>query len=751
MICHKCLFKLETVFEFRSKCMDVNSILLKHLESHIDNVDVQKYWTAVKESLRSEESSKECVGKKQSSVKNHCISNPDDGFKPIIVQTAKHVTRPSGDGSPTATEHGTRTVQSEPTIGARDVRVTRSGNVSGGIAGATVFQEVFLDEAGSEGFLPEQPDGDCVQDVLVSSDSSAAQKRKKGVEEAPLILTVETIKKEPGSGEEHSPLSPPAARTTAAQPICVPAVTSPSPEDPGSQNIDSTPVKLRRFVCKTCNFKSANKLKMKEHLCAFPTTLSCALCARYFYSKASLAKHKLRGTCTKGFKKCPRCSNQFKTLEELARHQTVHFKVIACTKEEDLHPCDCGMRFVCKLMLASHRLAQHKDSDVKDCDKNVELKCEVCARVFNNYRGHNNHMRVHSLSEKLLKAKNDVKSYSRLKGSNMEKNRLTDVVIRCEDCSRVFFKRSSYVNHIKIHEMQREGESRDGWKSSSTGSNSKFRRRKCKQCGAVLSSRSAWLNHVRRHVTKSKINVVRTENESEIPSARPIIGIFQCSTCGKSFSSKSAKMHHQISHEMGNRKCFTCEICHRKLMTKEGHVLHMEAHHKVHCDTCHKYFESDEALRTHVCGVGGNGILQFQCPSCPAVFSTRNGVSGHLNTHKKRGVTLDQCPAQDEVSIQPLHEDLPTSYNENNEVQPVQVGKLNEKQVLYKLKNGYKCGICAKITVTLHGGKAHMKSHSVQSKKKNRNFKCPFCSSSFASVSATNVHIATNHPDTSVQ
>jgi len=43
MICHKCLFKLDSAYDFRLMCLDTNSILKKKLLTMTDVAEVKEY------------------------------------------------------------------------------------------------------------------------------------------------------------------------------------------------------------------------------------------------------------------------------------------------------------------------------------------------------------------------------------------------------------------------------------------------------------------------------------------------------------------------------------------------------------------------------------------------------------------------------------------------------------------------------------------------------------------------------------
>jgi hypothetical protein len=43
MICHKCLYKLDTVYDFRHKCLEANAILKKQLLTLTHMAEVKQY------------------------------------------------------------------------------------------------------------------------------------------------------------------------------------------------------------------------------------------------------------------------------------------------------------------------------------------------------------------------------------------------------------------------------------------------------------------------------------------------------------------------------------------------------------------------------------------------------------------------------------------------------------------------------------------------------------------------------------
>jgi len=63
MICHKCLFKLDSAYDFRLMCLDTNSILKKKLLSMTHVAEVKQY-------LNNLESSS-CLSKVGNILHNH--------------------------------------------------------------------------------------------------------------------------------------------------------------------------------------------------------------------------------------------------------------------------------------------------------------------------------------------------------------------------------------------------------------------------------------------------------------------------------------------------------------------------------------------------------------------------------------------------------------------------------------------------------------------------------------------------------
>lgn len=47
MICHKCLYKLDTVYNFRHKCLEANAVLKKQLLTMTHMAEVKEYLDAL--------------------------------------------------------------------------------------------------------------------------------------------------------------------------------------------------------------------------------------------------------------------------------------------------------------------------------------------------------------------------------------------------------------------------------------------------------------------------------------------------------------------------------------------------------------------------------------------------------------------------------------------------------------------------------------------------------------------------------
>ncbi|KAM4640693.1 uncharacterized protein O3C94_015280 isoform 2-T2 [Discoglossus pictus] len=178
----------------------------------------------------------------------------------------------------------------------------------------------------------------------------------------------------------------------------------------------------------------------------------------------------------------------------------------------------------------------------------------------------------------------------------------TEKLFRCSMCEKCFSRKSTLVNHERVH----------------TG----LRPFACSECGKCFSRKSSLFCHERIHA-----------------NVKP----FPCSECGKCFSQKSSLVDHEKIHT--GVKPFSCLECGRCFITKSNLVSHEKSHRGVKpfaCSECGKCFSRKSRVvcheRIHT------GAKPFACSECGKSFSQKTDLVRHERIHTGvRPFACSQC------------------------------------------------------------------------------------------------------------
>ncbi|CAG7696302.1 unnamed protein product [Allacma fusca] len=166
--------------------------------------------------------------------------------------------------------------------------------------------------------------------------------------------------------------------------------------------------------------------------------------------------------------------------------------------------------------------------------------------------------------------------------------------VQCDQCGKVFARRSTLTNHKKLHSNDRSF--------------------MCPVCGMGFNRKGHLKNHMVTHADQK----------------RP----FSCSICLKSFTRSSTLQEHMAVHnETRLRDPFKCHICDREFAYKRCLKPHMRVHMNdqisaYSCEECGKNFSKKLGLYAHY-RVHRVGSSRYGCLDCDIRFPSSTTLKRH--------------------------------------------------------------------------------------------------------------------------
>ena len=277
-----------------------------------------------------------------------------------------------------------------------------------------------------------------------------------------------------------------------------------------------------------------------------------------------------------------------------------------------------------------------------------------------------------------------------------------------------------------------------------------------------------------------------------------------CQVCGRKYTSKKVRDHHQKKHEEEKHECHHCEA---KMSSKfalkrhllEQHNAFQEGSHiqfdentddkDYHCNICKKVFGYKRNLLTHIenvhnknavcecniCGkemtkssnlkrhlmeqhsvVNTNRVLQreeipeFQCKDCPMIFRRKDHLIQHMPIHQdtKTMFKCNECSASFdnrrnlERHIK-VHLNTPAKYScDICGYQSLQKVNLERHMKIHdENRQKYSCDLCEKEFTQLSNLERHTKLHDEPGKK----YRCEFCEKDFNREDTLKIHKKNSH------
>ncbi|XP_071176959.1 uncharacterized protein [Mytilus edulis] len=272
-----------------------------------------------------------------------------------------------------------------------------------------------------------------------------------------------------------------------------------------------------------------NKYKSKKSF------VKCDICGEHLRSMRALDNHmSLHPEAGRRYQ-CPQCSQSFSTKPNMTRH----FKQIHL--EEKKFQCDiCGRSFSQKETLRYHRQTHEEEKD-----KPRRFECHICNKKLRKKESLQIHLRQHEgIKPYICEYCGMAFTQNGNRNKHVQLIHNEDRSLECTKCGKSFKLQEHLKRHMKMH-LIREGEipADKTYLCEYAG------------CGA-------------RYTTSTQLKV---HTMSKHTNERP----WTCSNCNKGFTTRDKLLRHEQTHVEG---LYDCEICHKKLPSKESLAIHTKYH-----------------------------------------------------------------------------------------------------------------------------------------------------------------------------
>ena len=321
----------------------------------------------------------------------------------------------------------------------------------------------------------------------------------------------------------------------------------------------------KNFICDLCRLSYVSlKSYVKHVMTSHPNVqnLLCSICEQMHPTKNFISYYK---TCGKMKEKpnifvCEVCKDSYSSVKHYVKHMSTHHPKV--------------LELPCSLCQNHHPIITYVDS-YKECVKKQgpTFECDQCGKMFrfkhqlkDHYNGNHSHEQKIECNECDFKTYNrhtfagHIKIHKRLNG---------ETVFCCHVCAKTFSSNLILQRHIKrIHDKI-------------------FDNIKCGGCNIVLETTRAYREHC---------NVFHSTDPK-----------YECSHCGKRFSSPGRKaMHERIHQGLTTIPTIPCHLCGKEIVKRN-----MAAH-----------------IRTHT------GEKPYKCKDCDYSCVSSNGLSLHRRKHR---------------------------------------------------------------------------------------------------------------------
>ncbi|CAH2002933.1 unnamed protein product [Acanthoscelides obtectus] len=303
----------------------------------------------------------------------------------------------------------------------------------------------------------------------------------------------------------------------------------------------------------------------------------------------------------------------------------------------------------------------------------------------------------------------------------------------CDVCGAVFRKRTQMSAHLDEHVAADEGDFQ------------------CEVCNRIFSNLRLFRIHRRMHFPQNKAWECTTcgkkyssknlldEHINTHLGLRPYV----CTTCGKDFASKYTFKAHEKTHEVRPRP-YKCNQCAKSFLSQQNLTQHERTHLGVKeyaCHLCDKTFGSAHNLEVH--SIVHTGYKPFVCGVCDKAFARKAEIRDHERTHTgERPYQCEFCGATFSQRSNLQSHKRATHYDDKR-YRCIECGKGFKRRRLldYHVKavhtgeRPFRCEVCEATFVYPEHFKKHRRIHTGE-----KPYLCEVCGKAFNSRDNRNAH-----------
>uniref|UniRef100_A0A672QTY5 Zinc finger and BTB domain-containing protein 41-like n=1 Tax=Sinocyclocheilus grahami TaxID=75366 RepID=A0A672QTY5_SINGR len=228
-------------------------------------------------------------------------------------------------------------------------------------------------------------------------------------------------------------------------------------------------------------------------------------------------------------------------------------------------------------------------------------RCDECGKQFCQLVNYRTHLRSHSQKASIhCRVCSTIFETEEQLQQHLDTNHFEKEFYQCDFCKQIFTDLDVCKGHVEAHRQQ-------------------AKRHLCLKCGTSFRLRNSLLRHLEWHNR----------------------GIFSCSDCERTYSSKASLLRHSFSH-LGILP-YTCLKCKRHFRLPSLYHNHECKPENIQCMACLVFFQSQEDFDKHKKDTGcwgHQGALptktdEIRCMECGQVFASIEELKKHGSTHQR--------------------------------------------------------------------------------------------------------------------